>query len=270
MKMYYFLFQIPSCSNEWLEIEKGFAPKFPRALGSIDGKHIVLESPINSGSQYYNYKRTFSIVLLAAVDSQYKFIFADIGCQGRISHGGVFTNSILWKRICTNRLNLPTPHPLPESNVDVPYIFLADGAFDLSEHIMKPFPGHHNVGTKERIFNQKLSRARVVVENMFGIMVTKFRIFKKPIQLQPEKASVVTMTCISLHNYLRRSRSSSNIYTPPGTIDQYDKNDVLVQPGLWRSEIERTCAVRNVRNVPRRSPVTATEIRNEFCYYFSR
>ncbi|KAL4717023.1 hypothetical protein ACJJTC_016910 [Scirpophaga incertulas] len=105
--------KIPSCSNEWLEIEKGFAPKFPRAVGSIDGKHIVLESPINSGSEYYNYKRTFSIVLLAAVDSQHKFIFADIGCQGRISDGGVFTNSILWKRICTNRLNLPVPHPLP-------------------------------------------------------------------------------------------------------------------------------------------------------------
>ncbi|CAH1997207.1 unnamed protein product [Acanthoscelides obtectus] len=90
--------KIPSWPNEWLEIEKGFSPTLPRAIGSIDGKHIVLESPINSGSQYYNYKRTFSIVLLAVVDSQYKFIFADIGCQGRISDGGVFGNCLLWKK----------------------------------------------------------------------------------------------------------------------------------------------------------------------------
>lgn len=90
----------------------------------------------------------------------------------------MLTNSILWKRICTNRLNLPIPHPLPDLNVDVPYIFMADVPFALSEHIMKPFPGNHNVGTKEHIFTQKLSRARVVVENTFGGMVKKFRISK--------------------------------------------------------------------------------------------
>ena len=56
-------------------------------------------------------KKTFSIVLLALVDSNYNFIFADIGCQGRISDGGVFRNSSLWKKICRNELNLPTPRP---------------------------------------------------------------------------------------------------------------------------------------------------------------
>ncbi|CAH1966261.1 unnamed protein product [Acanthoscelides obtectus] len=94
--------RIPSCPEEWLCIEKGFARKFPRAIGSIDGKHIVLDCPFNCGSEYYNYKRTYSIVLLALVDSQYNFIFADIGCQGRISDGGVFTNTLLWNKICTN------------------------------------------------------------------------------------------------------------------------------------------------------------------------
>ncbi|CAH1964698.1 unnamed protein product [Acanthoscelides obtectus] len=118
--------RIPSCPEEWLCIEKGFARKFPRAIGSIDGKHIDLDCPFNSGSEYYNYKRTYSIVLLALVDSQYNFIFifADIGCQGRISDSGVFTNTLLWNKICTNSLNLPPPHPLPGSNIDVPYIFL--------------------------------------------------------------------------------------------------------------------------------------------------
>ncbi|KAF9404753.1 hypothetical protein HW555_014188 [Spodoptera exigua] len=43
---------LPSCPDEWLQIEKDFALKFPRAVGSIDGKHIVLECSINSGSEY--------------------------------------------------------------------------------------------------------------------------------------------------------------------------------------------------------------------------
>ncbi|CAH2006294.1 unnamed protein product [Acanthoscelides obtectus] len=256
-------------SGEWLCIEKGFARKFPLAIGSIDGKHIVLDCPFNSGSEYYNYKRTYSIVLLALVDSHYNFIFADIGCQGRISDGGVFTNTLLWNKICTNSLNLPPPHPLPGSNIDVPYIFLGDGAFALSEHLMKPYPGQHNIGSEKREFNKRLSSARVVVENTFGMMTARFRVFRMPIPLQPEKATLITMTCILLHNFLRRSSTSSCIYTPPGFIDIYDDDSVLIQPGSWRKEQEKTCAIRNLRNVARRSPKDATEIRNEFTKYLS-
>lgn len=69
---------------EWLEIEKGFNSKFPRAVGAIDGKHINIICPPNSGSEYFNYKKSYSIVLMALVDSNYKFIFADIGGQGII------------------------------------------------------------------------------------------------------------------------------------------------------------------------------------------
>ncbi|KAH9645070.1 hypothetical protein HF086_005615 [Spodoptera exigua] len=172
--------------------------------------------------------------------------------------------------MCRNDLNLPTPRPLPGSDIEIPYVFLGDGAFALSEYIMKPYPGNYDMGSPKRKFNQTLSRARVVVENTFGILVTKFRVFKKPIQLQPEKAAIVTMTCILLHNFLRRSSTSLYVYTPHGTIDIYDNSDMLVQPGSWRQEVEMTCAVRDLRHVPRRPPLNATEIRNQFTNYFSR
>lgn len=106
-----------------LEIEKGFRSKFPRAIGAIDDKHIALICPPNSGSEYFNYKKYFSIVLMALVDSKYRFIFADIGGQGRISDGGIFRNTVLWDMICSNTLNLPAPRPLPGSNIDIPYVF---------------------------------------------------------------------------------------------------------------------------------------------------
>lgn len=98
--MLFLLFQMPRTTAEWLNIERGFNRKYPHCVGCIDGKHVVIQCPINSGTEYYNYKGTFSFVLLALVDSKYRFIFADIGAQGRISDGGVFQNSVLWDTTC--------------------------------------------------------------------------------------------------------------------------------------------------------------------------
>lgn len=260
--------QLPSSTDEWLKIEQGFRKNFPHCLGAIDGKHIVIQAPINSGSEYFNYKKSFSIVLLALVDSNCNFIFADIGTQGRISDGGVFRNSVLWERICSNSLNVPIPQSLQGSEIDIPYVFLGDGAFALSTQVMKPYPGNHDINSPKRIFNQKLSSSRVVVENAFGILASRFRIFRKPIALDPEKVMILTKTCVLLHNFLRKSNTSTQIYTPLGTVDTRDDNGNLVHLGSWRQEVQDGGAIRPLLSVARKPTLNATQIREEFTAYF--
>lgn len=195
---------MPQTPDEWIAIKEGFRKKNPHCIGAIDGKYIVLQTPIGSGSQYYNYKKTFSIVLLALVDSNYNFINADIGAPGRISDGGVFRNSLLWKKLLKDNINFPPDCTLPGKNNNVPYVFLGNGAFALSTHVMKPYPGNHDSDSLQRTFNYRLSSSRAIVENVFGVLTSVFRIFKKPMELQPKQATLITLTSILLHNFLRR------------------------------------------------------------------
>lgn len=151
---------------------------FPHCIGAINGKHITLQAPINSGSDFYNYKSQFSIVLMAVADADYNFIFVDIGCQGRISEGSVLKNYELYKKIDNRTLNSPEPSALVGRDTKVPYVFLGDAAFSLSEHIMKSYSGIHPSGSPKRLFNYRLSKIRRVIENVFGIISSVFTVLQ--------------------------------------------------------------------------------------------
>nr|CAH7734480.1 unnamed protein product [Callosobruchus chinensis] len=195
--------QTPNAPEQWKKIAMDFMNmwQYPLCLGALDGRHITFRAPVSSGSYFHNYKGTNSIILLGLVDAHYRFIYVNIGVNGRISDGGVFRNSSLSEAVYNNILNFPEPELLPGLRERLPYVIVADEAFPLSMHLMKPYP-HRGLNTEERVFNYRLSRARRVVENAFGILANRFRVLLTPIALNVEKVEMITFTCVLLHNYL--------------------------------------------------------------------
>lgn len=137
----------------------------------------MANSYIFYGTEFFNYKGFFSIVLLAVVDANYNFIYTNVGCQGSISDSGVFNRTFFKKCLDENTMHLLPSRPLPQLSLPIPYVFVGDEAFQLISDLMKPFSGFHNKRTTKRIFNYRFSRSRRVSENAFDIMSSTFRLF---------------------------------------------------------------------------------------------
>lgn len=72
--------------------------KFPHCCGAVDGKHVNIIPPSNSGS----YKGTHSIMTLDLVNANY-----DVGTSGRVSDRRVSDKTEFYKRLFNNELYFP-------------------------------------------------------------------------------------------------------------------------------------------------------------------
>jgi len=132
---------------------------------------------------------------------------------------------------------------------------------------MKVYPGQHPKDSKERIFNCRIWIARRVVKNVFGLPSSVFRVLRKPVLLEPEKAQHVAMTVACLHNFLRRSPDWAAFYIPPGTFD-YEENGRVIE-GSWRAmSNENMTSLFPIRKNARKPPLKAKEVREELAAYF--
>ncbi|XP_022169456.1 uncharacterized protein LOC111033161, partial [Myzus persicae] len=262
---------LPSSDHEWRSIAEEYNKRwnFPHCVGAIDGKHVVIQKPENTISEFHNYKGTDSIVLLGIADANYCFTYVNVGCQGRISDGGVFKNTSFSKKLEKNELGLPECEALPGRMMKLPYVLVADDAFALSENIMKPYATDLNKGSPKRVFNYRLSRARRIIENTFGLLSAVFRIFRKPIEIKVEETIVnIVLACVYLHNFLRMQPDSAKFYSTSGCFDNEDSSTGEIIPGSWREITSGDTGLRQLRSIPRKPASNATNIREEFKSYF--
>lgn len=237
---------------------------FPNCIGAIDGKHVVIQAPPNEGSAFFNYKGTHSVILLALCDANYRFIMVDVGECGSWSDGGVFRECEMGKKLKCGGLSIPGYRELPNSHVKMPFVVVGDAAFPLMENVMRPYPGT-NLPLLHKVFNYRLSRARRIAENTFGILTTRWRILRQPIQASLKTINAVIWATVCLHNFLRvcdldeRARP----YCPRGYVDYEDTNG-KVHKGQWRKDGALNSVGRQGSNM---YTTNARQVRNTFANF---
>ena len=230
---------------------------FPCCVGALDGKHVRIQCPSHAGSLFFNYKHFHSIQLQAVVDADLMFIVIDVGEYGRNSDGAAFKTSDFGKALMNKELDLPNPSLIPGTDEEMPYHFVADEAYPLNLNIMRPFDGR-NLNNTRRVFNQRLSRARKVVECAFGILSRKWEIFQRPLRVQVDNAETIVKAACALHNFVRARDGEMRPETST-EMDTMEAPSLRQSAGLVNWE---------KNNTPGRRPVDAIKARNALAEFF--
>lgn len=139
-----------------------------------------------------------------------------------------------------NELAMPSPVLNETLGQNLPFVFVGDDAFTFTTNLMKPFDFQLSGKPVEIVFNYRLSRARRVVENAFGILASRFRIFRTNIIGSETLVQNIILATTALHNlHLQREEESvpprRRAYAPPGYADHFLSNGRL-KKGRWRYE----------------------------------
>lgn len=204
------------------------------------------------------------MILLGLVNANYQFMLVDFGTKGRISDGSVLQNTTFFEKLINEELSIPCADNIGGSSKQFPYVFVCDGAFALRTDMLKPFRQSQLDSREKKIFNYRLSRARRIVENAFGILASRFRVFHTQINVEPKNIEKIVMASCALHNFLIENSPTS--YAPQKCFYQEDiENESVTTHGY---NVKNS----NIHNLDRRNPGnianTAKEVRENFMNYF--
>ena len=203
--------------------------QFPCCWAAMDGCHIPIKCPpggLESCKEFHNFKNFYSIVLMAMVDSKYRFIWGSCGFPGNSHDAIIFKSTKLWDALQNGLLpNIAKA----VGEVSIPPLVVGNSAFPLQSWLMKPYT-NATLSPKQRYFNYRLSRARMVTEGAFGQLKGRWRVLLCKNESNKDLVRTVTLACMVLHNIcIERGDSISrnlDLSVDPTTQEKRDREKI--------------------------------------------
>jgi hypothetical protein len=175
-------------------------------------------------------KHSSSVIFMGICDAHYRFLAVDIGIPGRQSDSGVFKASTMGRRLENGEMQVPKPAEIFNDGPVLPYYIVGDEAFPLSSYLMTPYPGSgsENLTYSQEIFNYRLGRARRIIDNAFGILSARWRIYRRPIIASEKTVSLIMKATVCLHNFiLTKESGEGKKYCSPHLLDKERNGQVI-------------------------------------------
>lgn len=245
----------PDSAEEWQDVARGFESQwdFPNCVGALDGRELYIRAPPANTESASNNKEQFSAVLMGLVDNNYRFLYADVGWNGRVLSSGQLNGCILGDALDKRLANIPGPALLPGSDRHTPLVVVADKTFPLKENLMKPYRAR-KPSSEQQVFNYRLSRASQVANDAFTVMGKRFRILQAPFNMQSAayKIEDIVLTCCALHNFLCDEAGDKYF----GNILEQEEDKFVLK--WWKAALP----------VGTNAPTKAKLTRDDLCAYF--
>lgn len=154
------------------------------------------------------------------------------------------------KKIATEKVKFPDNKPFPKCTDPMLHVMIEDEGFPLQEHLIRPYPRKlAKSSLTKQVYNYRHSRARRIVENCFGILAKRFRVYQRRLHIYPERMDIVVGATCCLHNFLRTH-----------TFHWTSEEEQIITP--------TTLSLQNFNRIAGNCTTRAMEIRDEFADYF--
>jgi hypothetical protein len=192
-KLYY---HFPKTSTEMQTAADGFKAissnnAIEGCVACIDGFLLKIKVPAskevgNVKSFFSGHYQTYGINVQAACDCFCRFVEVCVAAPGGANNVRAFKDSTLY--------------PLVES-LPIGKFVIGDNAYVCTESLLTPFSGPQKQQPEKDTYNFYLSQLRIRIEMAFGLLVTKWRILKSPLQIPVDNIGNIFVSITKMHNY---------------------------------------------------------------------
>jgi hypothetical protein len=184
-------------------------------VGCLDGWLCQIKTPplshvLNQSDYFSGHYQCMGVNVQALCDHRCRFMYVGVLCPGRAND---------WAAFCGSQLKTwvdGLPHEC---------FIAADNAYVCSDNLIVPFCGTNRYDRGNSNFNFFLLQLWIKIEQSFGLLVGKWRIFLRPLECAYNKISVVIQVAAKLHNYCIDKRvdprSSGSQIVPMFAVDEH-------------------------------------------------
>jgi hypothetical protein len=168
-------------------------------IGALDGWLGRIRVPsasdtMNVASYFSGHYQSYSVNVQATCDAAYRFTLISVLCPGSAGDSKAFAASFVQQYV---------------SSLLRGFYMVANNAYTLSDTLLIPYCGVDKLDPSKDVFKFYLSQLHIRIERAFGLLVSKWRIFKKPLEVKLFHVGHIVQACARLHNYCINNRDEN-------------------------------------------------------------